>query len=104
MGRAMKNSENLNAQGSLKAPLQTCINVHLLQETYAQTILLCCKSQLLVGQLYAKEIQDRKYLAEARLVEAITQCCRALQPNSHGPLTKSFKIHSLKWLKPDIKT
>lgn len=101
MGRARGNSESLGLQGLPKAPHKTCINVHSLQKPHTQTILLCCKSWLLVGQFYFshQEIQDRKYWAKIWLVEAITQTCRALQPNRHGPLMKSWRIHLLRWLK-----
>lgn len=101
MGRARRNSESLGLQGLPKAPHKTCINVHSLQKPCTQTILLCCKSRLLVGQFYFnhQEIQDRKYWAKVWLAEVITQTCRALQLNSHGPLMKSWRIHLLRWLK-----
>lgn len=56
---------------------------------------------MLVGQFYFnhQEIQDRNHWAKAQLVEAITQTCRALQLNSHGPLMKSWRIHPLRWPK-----
>lgn len=82
------------------------VNVHLLQKPSAQTTSLCFKSQLLVGQFYFnhQEIQDRKPWAKARLAEAITQTCRALQPNSHRPLMKRLKDSSPKVTKSPTQT